>query len=305
VRRSRAGPAVVLLSLGLLVACGGDPALAPSPATDDPAAAVRLASYDFRENQILVEVYAEAARRAGVPVDVEHGVGTREVVSPALAQGLVDVVIDYTGTALSFARPDAGPAERTPEELHAALELTLGARGVTVLRAAAAEDQNGFVVTVGFAEEHDVSTISDLTPLVSDLRFGGPPECPERRFCLQGLRDVYGLDFAEIRAMPSRAATAEALLGGQIDVGMLETTDPRLAGSSLVLLVDDRGLQPHENVVPLVRADALQRWGDRLRTALDDVSARLTTEDLVRLNQAVESGGLSPAEAADGWWSGE
>jgi osmoprotectant transport system substrate-binding protein len=304
VRRSRAWATAVPLMFAMLAACGGDPSVAPGPETATRPSAVRLASYDFRENQILVEVYAEAARRAGLQVDVEHGVGTREVVSPALVQGVVDVVIDYTGTALSFARPDAAPADRTPEELHAALQLTLGSRGVTVLRAADAEDQNGFVVTAAFAAEHDLTTISDLAPLSRDLRFGGPPECPERPFCLRGLQEVYGLEFAEVRPMPSRSATAEALLGGQIDVGMLETTDARLANESVVLLDDDRGLQPHENVVPLVRTEALERWGDRLRASLEDVSARLTTADLVALNQAVEVNGLSPAEAADRWWDG-
>ena len=263
-----------------------------------------MASYDFNENQTLVEVYAEGARRAGVPVTVEHGIGTREIVSPALEQGLVDVVIDYTGTALSFARPDAAPAERPPEEVHAALERTLFTRGVTVLAAAEAQDQNGFAVTRAFAGEHDVTSLSDLAPIASELSFGGPPECPERPFCLLGLRQVYGLEFADVQAMPSRAATAEALRAGQIDVGMLETTDPRLAVRSLILLADDRGLQPPENVVPLVRTDALDRWGDRLRTALDEVSARLTTEDLVQLNRVVEVEGLSSAEAAARWWEG-
>ena len=60
-----------------------------------PATTVRFAAYDFSENQILVAVYAEAARRAGVPVSVQSGVATREVVEPALEQGVVDVVIDY------------------------------------------------------------------------------------------------------------------------------------------------------------------------------------------------------------------
>jgi osmoprotectant transport system substrate-binding protein len=302
VRRPRAWTAAALLLLALLPACGGDPAAEPLPGTPGPGAALRLVSYDFRENQILVEVYAVAARRAGVPVEVTHGVGTREVVAPALAQGVVDAVVDYTGTALAFARPDAAPARRTPEELHAVLERTLGGRGVTALRAAEAEDQNGFVVTTAFAGERGVTTLSDLAPLAAGLRFGGPPECPERPFCLPGLQQVYGLEFAEVRAVPSRAATAEALIAGQIDVGMLETTDARLSDSSLVLLEDDRGLQPHEEVVPLVRTAALERWGAPLRAAFDDVSARLTTADLVRLNRAVEVRGLTPAEAAERWW---
>jgi osmoprotectant transport system substrate-binding protein len=113
---------------------------------------------------------------------------------------------------------------------------------------------------------------------------------------------VYGLHFGQVLSMPSRVATADALRADQIDVGLLETTDPRLTVSDLVLLTDDRELQPHENVVPLVRTDALERWGDRLRTAFDDVSARLTTRDLAKLNRAVEVDDLSPADAAAGWW---
>ncbi len=46
----------------------------------------------------------------------------------------------------------------------------------------------------------------------------------------------------------------------------------------------------------------LDRWGDELRSALDEVSARLTTNDLRQLNRAVELDGLTPAEAATGWW---
>jgi osmoprotectant transport system substrate-binding protein len=49
---------------------------------------------------------------------------------------------------------------------------------------------------------------------------------------------------------------------------------------------------------------AITRWGPGLRTALDAVSARLTTADLVRLNKTVEVDGRTPAEAAAQWWSG-
>jgi osmoprotectant transport system substrate-binding protein len=52
----------------------------------------------------------------------------------------------------------------------------------------------------------------------------------------------------------------------------------------------------------LVRTAVLDRWGDRLRTALDETSARLTAQEVVALNRAVELDGRSPAEAAAGWW---
>ncbi len=296
--RHRPAGLLCALVLVVLAACGAG----PEPA--GPPAQVRFVSYDFPENQILTEVYAEAARRAGLPVSVQHGVGTREVVAPALQQGVVDVVVDYLGTALAFFRPAAGNLSREPAEMHAVLSRTLGGRGVLALDTARAEDQNGFAVTTAFGATNGVGRLSDLVDLAPELTFGGPPECPDRPFCLKGLQEVYGLRFGEVLSMPSRGATVEALLSGQIDVGLLETTDARLAVAPVMLLVDDRGLQPPENVVPLVRRDALERWGDGLKTALNEVSARLTTADLVQLNRAVEIDGLTPEEAAARWWDG-
>jgi osmoprotectant transport system substrate-binding protein len=290
--------AVAVLLLGLPACSGG------TDESGDPDATIRFASYDFTENQILAEVYAEGVRRAGLPVSIQEAVGTREVVQPALQQGVLDVVVDYLGTAVAFTDADATARERTPEELGTALAEALDDRGVSVLDAAEAEDQNGFAVTTAFGAENGVGRLSDLAPLAPGLVFGGPPECPERPFCLKGLEDVYGLHFGEVRSMPSRGATVEALVSGEIDVGLLETTDARLSVAPVMLLVDDLGLQPHENVVPLVRTDVLERWGDDLRDALDEVSARLVTADLVSLNAAVELDGLTPAQAAARWWDG-
>ncbi len=97
-------------------------------------------------------------------------------------------------------------------------------------------------------------------------------------------------------------ATVEALIAGQIDVGLLETTDARLGIAPVTVLVDDRGLQPHENVVPMVRQEVVERWGEQLTDALDETSSRLTTVGLIRLNQAVELDGRTPEEAAGEWW---
>ena len=297
--RGRVLAAVLLLTLAVC-GCSTTPA-DPAPAAED---VVRVASYDFAENQTLAEVYAEGLRRAGLQVSVQHGIGTREVVLPALEQGVVDIVVDYLGTASEFLEPGAGSVHSDPALLREDLARTLAPRGMTVMAAAAAEDQNGFVVLTELAERHGMTTLSQLAAVAPGLVFGGPPECAERRFCLPGLREVYGLEFAAVRSMPSRAATVEALLTGEVDVGMLETTDAHLIDAALFLLRDDRSLQPRENVVPIVRTAVAERAGDRLRGALDAVSARLTTFDLIVLNRAVAIDGNTPREAAARWWDG-
>jgi osmoprotectant transport system substrate-binding protein len=286
--------AAAVAALLVLTGCSGS-----TPETSQAQRPVRIASYDFVENQILAELYGQALRRAGIPVRMETGLGTREVVEPALEQGHVDFVVDYLGTALDFLVPGTKRNHGSPGSVHEELKKRFSDRGIAVLPFAPAADQNGFVVTKAFARVRSVARISDLVPMAGTLVFGGPPECPTRRYCLAGLKQVYGLDFQEFRPM-TRADTATALTIGEIDVGMLETTDPRLAGGQLVLLQDDRRLQPVENVVPLVRQDAL-RAHDDLEDAVAPVTAALTTEELVKLNHAVVVQRQTPAAAAAAW----
>jgi glycine betaine/choline ABC-type transport system substrate-binding protein len=69
----------------------------------------------------------------------------------------------------------------------------------------------------------------------------------------------------------------------------------------LVVLADDRGLQPAENVVPLVRRDVVARYGPRLLAVLDTVSARLMTGSLRALNARAEPRGQDPRLVAESW----
>jgi osmoprotectant transport system substrate-binding protein len=262
-----------------------------------------VASYDFSENRVLAELYAQALSAKGVPVTVSSGLGTREIVQPALEQGRVDLVIDYLGTALDFVSPGLKRAHASTASVYAALQAALKSRGITTVGYAQALDQNGFVVTTEFANKHRISRISELGPLAASLTLGGPPECVDRRYCLKGLQDTYGLQFKAFRALSTRAATATALASGEVDVGMVETTDARLAGGQLRPLADDLNLQPPENIVPLIRASVAQQFGDRLTSELRSLTARLRTQDLIDLNRAVEIEGKSISDAAAGWLS--
>jgi osmoprotectant transport system substrate-binding protein len=283
----------------VLAACGGD----DGGDDDAPAAGtVTVASFAFTESSIVAELYAQALEAVGVPTRRAPGLGSREVVEPALEQGAVDVVPEYVGTALQFLAPGGGGDLTDTAVAHDRLRQAFEPRGVTVLEPAEAQDRNGIAVTRKTAARLGLTRISDLAPVAGTLVFGGPPECPERPFCLVGLRATYGLAFKEFRALDaSGPQTVAALEGEEIDVGLLFTTSPALGAKELVLLDDDRRLQPAENLVPAVRTDALRRHGDRLRAALDAVSARLRTEDLIALNRSVEMDGATPERAAREW----
>ena len=286
-------PVALLAVLGVAAGCrDGTP-------SHEAVATVRVASDDSSESQILAAVYAEGARREGLRVSLEPRVGAPE---PALERGLVDLVVDSAGTVLGDAT-GATPDARTRAELHTALQESFAPRGIAVLDVGVAENRVGFAVSRAFAAAHHLSRLSDLAPLAGGLTFGGPPECPAAPQCLPGLARAYGLRFGSVRTVPPGATTVGALLNGQIQVGLLDSADAWLEAAPVVLLTDDRALQPPQNVVPLVRADLLRHdWGDRLRAVVNTISQRLTTEDLIRLDRAVEIDGLSPTQAAERWW---
>jgi osmoprotectant transport system substrate-binding protein len=300
--RRVAVPVMPTLALALVIAVVAGCSREPEPPPQDPRRpSIVVASFNFPESEILAELYGQALRARGYPVELVARLGAREVVEPALEQGKVDLVPEYLGTALTFIDPGGLAPSGDPDTTHARLRQAFATRGVSVAAFAPAEDRNGFVVTGDLARRRGLKRISDLAPLAGRLTFGGPPECRDRPLCLKGLRDRYGLEFARFQAMPSRRVTADALETGEIDVGMIETTDASQIGQDLVQLEDDRGLQPAENVVPVVRRQVVDRYGPGLVRLLDAVSAQLTTAELTGLNRQVAVDDQPPGGVAAGW----
>jgi osmoprotectant transport system substrate-binding protein len=260
-----------------------------------------VASFNFPESELLTAVYGLAVRHAGIPVQLQLDLGPRELVQPALEQGLVDVVPEYLGTALTSLVPHPGVPMSDPAAVRAALARALARWRVQVMAPAAAQDQNGLVVTDATARRLDLRTVSDLRPVAGRLTLGGAPECPDRPYCLPGLHRRYGLRFAGFLPFDTESQRVTALEEGVIDVAVLDTTNGNLATGDLALLADDRHLQPAENVVPVITGRAMARYGPRLAAAVNAVSARLTSSALLFLDWRVEVAGAPVLAEARGW----
>ena len=278
----------------------GDPVRVES--TVGEGGPIVIASFDFAESETLAHIYAQVLRENGYPVRLMPAVGSKEIVEPALQQGIIDFVPDYQGTALKFVTLNAEYGAMTDRQTFLQLRDILEPRGVSVLDFAPGENKNEVVVTRAVADEFDLQMISDLEPYASEMLVGGPPECPARPLCLIGLEETYGLEFAEFRSLDTGGPiTVEALETGEIDVGILFSTNPAIPANDLVPLEDDLGLQPHENIVPIVRTEVIDRFGDGFVDLVNAVSENLTTDELRDLNEDVELLGSSPASAAGAW----
>lgn len=290
--RNRAVGAIVLTLALVATACGGS-----GDSTEGEP--ITVSSFNFNESVIVAEIYAQALERAGYTVERNLNLGNREVVKPALEEGEIDLVPEYVGTIAGFlgATPTAD-AQATWEEAKAIFEET----GVTLLAFSPAEDKNAFVVTAETASANSLTTISDLAPVAGEFRFGGPPECPERPLCLQGLEDLYGLEFAEF--VPLDAAgpiTVAALEGGDVDLALLFSSQGVIAQNGWIVLEDDLGLQPAENLVPAIRMAVLDEYGEDLSNLLNEVSEKIEQDALTELNKRADIDGEDPAVLAGEW----
>jgi osmoprotectant transport system substrate-binding protein len=281
---------------------GSQPSRPAPPGPGGRQAAITVGSFNFPESVLLAYLYADALAAKGYPVRVLPDLGTRELVDPALMEGLVQVVPEYTGAALDFVSLGRVNATSSVTTTASALARSLAGRGLVTGRPAAAQDGNAIVVTAATAARYRLRTISDLAKVAPRLAFGGPPECVENPSCLPGLKLVYGLRFRAFVPLDSGGPlTRQALTGGDISVALLFTTDPAIRAQHLVVLTDNRGLQPAENVVPVLRRTTADRFGARLLAALDAVSARLSTTALAALDTQVELDGRAPRAVAERW----
>jgi osmoprotectant transport system substrate-binding protein len=282
-------------------ACGGA-AAEPADGAAQHGAVITVGSFDFPESVLLADIYASALTAQGFPVRVLPDLGPRELVDPALMSGLVQVVPEYSGSALEFVSLGRQSATSDAAATGRALAEQAAGRGLVAGRPSAAQDANVIVVTAATAARYGLRSVADLARVAPRLAFGGPPECPEEVYCLLGLKQVYGLRFRVFIPLDAGGPlTLQALQEEDIGVALLFSTDPAITADHLVVLADDRDLQPTENVVPLVRRDAVARYGPRLLAVLNTVSARLTTGSLRALNARVELGGQDPRLVAEGW----
>ena len=219
---------------------GGDPlAASGSEGSGDPDT-VTVGSADFPESALLAEIYAGALEAKGVEVKKTLNIGSREAYIPALQDGSIDLIPEYTGVLLHYFddKATATESEAVYTDLQAALPETLA-----VLDKAEAEDKDVVAVTQETADEYSLTSIADLEPVAGELVLGGPPEWKTRKQGLPGLEEVYGLEFESFRPLDAGGPlTVQALKNGQVDAANLFSTDPIIEANGFVVLDDPEDL---------------------------------------------------------------
>ena len=260
------------------------------------AETVTIGGANFSEQTVLVNIYAAALQQQGIEVKTRLNLGNREIIIPALKTGELDIAPEYLGALLNYYHPDTRVT--TQQEVTRELSATLPA-DFALLNAAAASSITAWAVSEETAKKYQLKTLSDLAKVAPRLVVGGPPELATRALGLPGLERVYGIRFKAVKSLDMGGPLSRlALNSGKIDVATVVSTQGALSKEKWVVLEDDKHEQPAQNVVPLVHKGAVSAKAEQV---LNQVSARLTTADLIELNKQVDVEHKDPAKVAGQW----
>ncbi len=295
--------ALAITPLLALAGCAGDDALEGDSGDSSGGGNVVIGGQNYAEMQIMSEMYSALLENAGYDVTLKL-VKSRDVYAPQMQKGNVDISADYLSSMTEFLNkqqngPDAEPvasndADATVAELKKLAEPT----GIEPLEPAEAQDANAFAVTKEFADENDLTTMSDLAALGKPVTLAAAEDCSQRDDCALGLKDVYGLDITKVEPLGfGTTGTKDALKKGEVTLGQVGTSDATLESLGLVLLEDDKELQNAENLVPMVNSDFLDAHPD-VADVLNEMSAGLTTDDLATMIGKVDLERQLPEDVA-------
>ncbi|MBE1587315.1 ABC transporter substrate-binding protein [Nonomuraea angiospora] len=250
-----------------------------------------IGSFDFDESVLLGSIYAQALEAKGVQVEEKPRIGSREVVIDQVKSGGLTIVPEYNGNLLAFV--DLKNTAATTDEVNAALKEKLPAE-LEVLDSSPAEDKDSLSITKDTQTKQSLNTMEDLAKVSKTFVVGGPPEFKKRweaRF-----KEVYGIEFKQWK--PTGPTTADAIKDGTIQVGNVFTTDPKMTANNLVPLQDPKNIFPAQNVTPLLNKAAAT---DTIKTTLNAVSAKLTTQSLLDMMQKISVNKDEPGTVAKEW----
>ncbi len=303
-RRFLTGAAAVATA-SLLAGCGNSTSSTAAGSSSSPSSSshgvVRISGQNFTEAEIVADMYAGVLKKAGYTPQVKL-VGTRDIYMKVFPKS-IDVVPEYVGAIVEFLNGTYNGANAStvtvpdPAKSIAKAQPLLKKAGITLLNPSPATDSNAFFVSKQYAQANHVSKLSDLKG--KSVVLAAAPDCKGRLDCEGGLSSKYGIKITKILPLGyASQQTYDSVLHGESQLGETSTTDGTLASQGLVLLTDDKKIQPAENLVPAVSASFLAAHPD-VAKPLNDLMAALTTQKLTELNAKVAVDREKPQDVAN------
>lgn len=259
---------------------------------------IKIGSKNFTESKIVMQIYADALKKAGYNVKTKPNISS-SVVYQAIKSGQVDLYPEYTGTiAMTYLKKHI--VGKNPEQIAEIAKKGMANENLTTLNYAPGSDAQGIAIRTSVAKKYGIKTISDLQKKANKVRFASQGEFDKREDGIPGLEKVYGKFNFKSEKIYDPSLKYKVLARGDGDITPASTTEGQLATKNFFALKDDKNFWPAYNLVPLVREKTLKD-NPGIKKILNKIDAKLTTKELTLLNKKVDVDGRSYQATAQEW----
>lgn len=248
---------------------------------------VTVGSKNFTEQLVLGELLAQLLeRRLKVPVERRFYLAGTYICQQAILAGRIDLYVEYTGTALAAILKQ--PVIPDPQAVFEIVREQYRRRfNLVVMPSLGFSNTFAIVMRGDDARASGITKLSELAAYAPKMRMGVGYEFLERPDGYAGLAKTYGLRFTAPPVVMDLGLLYRALEAKQVDVVAGSNTDGMIAALGLTALEDDKHYFPPYDAVPIVRPETLQQF-DGMQTALQQLAGRISTQDMRRMNYAVD-----------------
>ncbi|TYB31081.1 MAG: ABC transporter substrate-binding protein [Candidatus Mcinerneyibacterium aminivorans] len=233
--------------------------------------------------------------------------GPTNVVREAIKNGEIDIYPEYTGNGNYFFDDTEKEIWKDAQKAYEKVKnLDLKKNNIAWLNPAKANNTWGIAIRKNLADKNDIANLSDLAEYINSgnkFKIACSEEFVNRPDALPAFEDTYGFSLKKDQklvlsggntAQTEKAAYEET---NGVNAAMAYGTDGQLSAFDLVLLKDNKNVQPVYQPAPIVRNEIIKEY-PQIRKILNPVFASLTQEKLQKLNSKIAVEGRSPVVVA-------
>jgi osmoprotectant transport system substrate-binding protein len=252
------------------------------------------------EGSVLGNIIMLALNANGIKTQDRIQLGATPVVRKAITAGEIDIYPEYTGNAgFFFNKADDGVWKDAAKGYEAAKKLDYDANKIVWLTPSPANNTWAIAVRKDVAQPNKLATLSDFGKWVSGggkVVLAASSEFVNSAGALPAFQSTYGFKMTPeqliVLSGGDTAATIKAAAEktNGANAAMVYGTDGGIAPSGLVVLDDDKGVQPVYAPAPIIR-EAVLKDNPKIADVLKPIFQSLDLTTLQGLNARVQVGG--------------
>ncbi|PII82516.1 glycine/betaine ABC transporter substrate-binding protein [Leucobacter sp. OLJS4] len=300
--------AAALLAAGALALTGCSSSSGGSGGGDQELAGLtgEIGSKDFSEQYILAHITTELLNAHGADVKANTKLVGSANVRQALENDQFLGYWEYTGTSWITYNGNTSPVKGVDEQFTAVKEAD-AKKGIAWLKPAPFNNTYAFAIRSSEAEKLGVKTLSDVAKLPqADQTFCIESEFSTRDDGWPGLTKAYGFDApaSNVKMLDTGVIYTATQKGTDCNFGEVFQTDGRIPALKLTVMEDDKQFFPSYQGGFTLKESTLKKY-PKIADVLGQVSPKLTTEVMQKLNAKVDVDGEDPQDVAIEWLEDE